>query len=51
MTVIGDDGLTPSDEVDERRWIPVGQADALLDYEHDRELVREAIAAARPRSR
>jgi 8-oxo-dGTP diphosphatase len=45
MQVVGDEGLTPSDEVDERRWIPVEQADAFLDYEHDRELVREALGA------
>jgi 8-oxo-dGTP pyrophosphatase MutT (NUDIX family) len=46
MTVVSDDGLTPSDEVDQRRWIPVAEAERLLDYEHDRELVREALAAA-----
>lgn len=44
MSVVGDDGLTPSDEVDERRWIPTDEADLLLDYEHDRALVREALA-------
>lgn len=50
MTVLGDDGLTPSDEVDERRWIPVAEAERLLDYEHDRALVREALVAAKPSS-
>jgi 8-oxo-dGTP diphosphatase len=45
MTVVADDGLTPSHEVDERRWIAAEEADRLLDYEHDRELVREARAA------
>ncbi len=45
MEVLADDGLTPSDEVDELRWVPVEQAGALLDYEHDRELVREAQEA------
>lgn len=45
MTVVADDGLTPSHEVDELRWIPADEADRLLDYEHDRELVREARAA------
>jgi 8-oxo-dGTP pyrophosphatase MutT (NUDIX family) len=44
MEVLADEGLTPSDEVDARRWIPVGQAERLLDGEHDRELVREAWA-------
>lgn len=49
MAVVEDEGLTPSDEVDERRWVPVAEADRLLDYEHDRALVREALAAtARP---
>ncbi|MCW3015430.1 MAG: hypothetical protein JWO02_2522 [Solirubrobacterales bacterium] len=47
MEVVEDEGLTPSREVDERRWVPVQQADALLDYEHDRELVREALQATR----
>ena len=46
MSVLSDDGLTPSHEVDERRWIPVEQAEKLLDYEHDRALVREAVAAS-----
>ncbi|WP_354699455.1 NUDIX hydrolase [Paraconexibacter sp. AEG42_29] len=46
MAVVDDEGLTPSDEVDERRWIPVAEAEALLDYEHDRALVREALASA-----
>ncbi|UTI64407.1 NUDIX hydrolase [Paraconexibacter antarcticus] len=43
MTVVADEGLTVSDEVDERRWVPVPDAEHLLDYEHDRELVREAL--------
>lgn len=43
MTVLDDEGLTPNDEVDERRWIPVAEADGLLTYEHDRELVRQAL--------
>ena len=33
----------PNKEIDEFRWVPVGEADGLLDYEHDRELVREAL--------
>ena len=43
MSVLGDDGLPPGDEVDERRWVPVDDADALLDAPHDRELVRDAV--------
>lgn len=46
MTVLSDDGLVPSHEVDERRWVPAAEADRFLDYEHDRELVREALAAS-----
>ena len=43
MTVLTDDGLTPSHEVDERRWVTPEQAERMLIYEHDRELVREAL--------
>jgi 8-oxo-dGTP diphosphatase len=32
-------------EVDQLRWLPADEAIELLDYEHDRELVREAVAA------
>jgi 8-oxo-dGTP diphosphatase len=32
-------------EVDRLRWLPADEAIELLDYEHDRELVREAVAA------
>jgi 8-oxo-dGTP pyrophosphatase MutT (NUDIX family) len=45
MGVLADEGLTPSHEVDERRWIPVELAETFLTYEHDRELVREALTA------
>lgn len=30
----------PSDEVDELRWVAPGDAERLLEYEHDRRLVR-----------
>jgi 8-oxo-dGTP diphosphatase len=33
----------PSDEVDELRWLPPEEAAGLLDYEHDRELVRSLL--------
>ncbi|WP_270038962.1 NUDIX hydrolase [Solirubrobacter ginsenosidimutans] len=45
MTVLADDGLTPSHEVDDRRWVTPEQAERILAYEHDRELVREALAS------
>jgi 8-oxo-dGTP pyrophosphatase MutT (NUDIX family) len=38
--------FSADDEVDEMRWVPVGEVDALLDYEGDRDLVREALALA-----
>jgi 8-oxo-dGTP pyrophosphatase MutT (NUDIX family) len=31
--------LTPSEEVDEARWLEVGEAAKLLTYEHDREVL------------
>jgi 8-oxo-dGTP pyrophosphatase MutT (NUDIX family) len=40
-----DGEFVPSDEVDEVRWVPAGEADGALEYEHDRQLVREALAA------
>ena len=44
MSMLSDDGLVPSHEVDARRWITPDEAERLLDYEHDRALVREAVA-------
>ena len=32
--------FTPNEEVDEVRWLPAGEARALLSYDRDRELVR-----------
>ena len=37
--------FVPSDEVDAIRWIPASEAEGVLEYEHDRRLVREALAA------
>lgn len=39
MTVVGDPGFHPNDEVDELRWLAPADALALLSYEHDRALV------------
>jgi 8-oxo-dGTP diphosphatase len=36
-----DGAFVPSHEVDEVRWLSTGDADRLLSYEHDRELLRE----------
>lgn len=42
-----DDGsFTPSEEVDELRWVPVDRAGGLLSYAHDRNLLRRALAEA-----
>lgn len=38
MEVVGGE-FVANDEVDEVRWVPVGEASALLTYAHDRELV------------
>ncbi len=44
MTALpGPDRFTPNAEVDELRWVPVGEAEGLLDYEHDSDLVGEAL--------
>ena len=39
-----DGAFSPGPEVDELRWLAPDEAIELLDYEHDRELVREALA-------
>jgi 8-oxo-dGTP diphosphatase len=33
----------PTDEVDELRWVSIGEADALLSYPHDRDLLRSVV--------
>ena len=35
--------FTPHDEVDELRWLPLTEAHDLLTYDHDRELVADAM--------
>lgn len=35
--------FSPQDEVDELRWLSEAEASELLSYEHDRELLREAL--------
>jgi 8-oxo-dGTP pyrophosphatase MutT (NUDIX family) len=42
MTPLGGE-FEPNDEVDDLRWAGVEDALELLDYEHDRELVRSAL--------
>lgn len=39
MDLVDDLGFEPDDEVDERRWVPVADADALLTYERERSVL------------
>ncbi|HEY3834746.1 MAG TPA: NUDIX hydrolase [Acidimicrobiia bacterium] len=39
MTVIEDRGFTATDEVDERRWVPISEAPALLTYARDQDIL------------
>jgi 8-oxo-dGTP diphosphatase len=39
-----DGEFTPNDEVDEMRWVTPAEADDLLTYDRDRELLREVAA-------
>lgn len=42
--VLSSSAHTPDDEVDEVRWVPVGEAYTLLDYDDERDRVRQAVA-------
>jgi 8-oxo-dGTP diphosphatase len=42
--------FVPNDEVDELRWLEGDEAMDLLDYEHDRDLVRKALKPRRLRA-
>ena len=39
MQPIEDRGFRPGDEVDERRWLPVAEARALISYDRDRDIL------------
>ena len=39
MTLVEDRGFTATDEVDERRWVPISEAAGLLTYERDRDVL------------
>jgi 8-oxo-dGTP pyrophosphatase MutT (NUDIX family) len=45
MRAVGIERWSPNDEVDRRRWVPMGEAAELLTYEHDRRLL-DAFAEA-----
>lgn len=40
----GTDAFTPGDEVDDLRWCSPSESERLLSYDHDREVVRWALA-------
>ena len=40
--------FTPSEEVDELRWVPVDRAGGLLSYAHDRTMLRRVLAEGPP---
>jgi 8-oxo-dGTP diphosphatase len=40
MQVVDEGPWAPNKEIDDRRWIPIGEADTLLTYAADRGLVR-----------
>ncbi len=44
MEPIEDLGFEPFDEIDERRWVPLGDAAALLTYDRER-VVLERLGA------
>jgi 8-oxo-(d)GTP phosphatase len=41
MRADGDGAFVPSDEVDEARWVALGDAIGMVDYEHDRRLLED----------
>ena len=44
MSLVDEHGSEPDDEVDELRWLTPEEAVALLSYDHDRQLARQAIS-------
>jgi 8-oxo-dGTP diphosphatase len=44
MRVAGESTFEPTPEVDAVRWVPLSEANDLLTYPHDRELVRHVLA-------
>jgi 8-oxo-dGTP diphosphatase len=46
LMTVRDGAFAPNDEVDALEWLPLAQASARLDYEHDRRLIAEAGSAA-----
>lgn len=44
MAVAVDTGLPPGDEVDERRWVSPAEANAMLSYDRDRDVLARIVA-------
>jgi 8-oxo-dGTP pyrophosphatase MutT (NUDIX family) len=49
MRVIGTRPWSPNQEVDDRRWVTLDEADAMLTYEHDKAML-ERLRSRLPRS-
>lgn len=45
-----DGGFAPNDETDELRWVSLGQADEMLSYVHDLDVLRRFAEVGRPTS-
>jgi hypothetical protein len=41
MRVVGVEPWAPNSEVDQRRWVPIDDADRMLTYAHDREMLAD----------
>ncbi len=41
MRVVGIEPWAPNDEIDQRRWVTLGEAEGMLSYGHDRELLAQ----------
>ncbi len=50
LMLAGEGKFEPHDEVDELRWLTGHEAQRLLTYDHDRELVRRALRSNRARA-
>jgi 8-oxo-dGTP diphosphatase len=46
MRVVGFEPWAPNNEVDQRRWVPIDEADGMLTYAHDREMLAELAELA-----
>jgi len=49
LAVAPEGDLAPTDEIDEARWVPVGDAAEVVSYDRDRQVVRRAAELVRSR--